>query len=145
MSAKPISDVKRTCEVQKLGTHGSAGQTLQPVPVLPLKDLHDDAVVSPLADVPLPLARNLRRQAFELGLALWRQLDRLGLLNDQVEVLVETVEKEGEELLSVVLIAASERGRKATDRLLRTSSSARYGQEEHDQRTLKVIGETKVY
>ena len=62
-------------------------QTLHPIPILPLEEVHNQTIVSHAIDLPLLLARDLGRQPLELGLALGRPLD-LRLLQDPVEVFV---------------------------------------------------------
>ena len=98
-------------------THSVTREALHAVPILPLEEVDDEAVVAHAVDLPLLLARNLRGHPLELRLALWRAFD-LGLLQDPVQVLVQTVKQEAQELLRVVLFRARELRRMAAYRSL---------------------------
>lgn len=117
-------------------------ETLHPVPVLPLEEVHDQAIVAHAVYLPLLLARDLRRQVLELGLAL-RSLRDLGLLQYSVQVLVQAIKQEAQELLRVVLFRAGELGRVAADRSLRTTISmlSLRAQVKEREPTRKVTGE----
>ena len=66
------------------------GQTFHPIPVLPLEEVHHEAIVAHAVDLPLLLARDLRWQLLQFGFPFRCSLN-LRLLQDTVQVLVQTV------------------------------------------------------
>ena len=105
-----VVDVYRTPEVNKCMRHAqnklshlSARQALHLVTELPLEVIYHDTIVAPTIPRPLVRARKLLRHPLKLGLTLRRELLELGLDKYPVEIFVNSVEKEDEELLRVVL------------------------------------------
>ena len=86
-------------------THFVARQTLQPTPVLPLEEVHDKTIVPHAVQLPLLLARQLRRELLQLRFSLRRHLD-VRLLQHTIEVLVQAIEKHAKKLLRIVLFGA---------------------------------------
>ena len=80
-------------------------EALHAVPILPLDEVDDEAVVAHPVDLPLLLAGDLRGQLLELGLPFRRRLD-VALLQDPVQILVQAVQQEAQELLRVMLLRA---------------------------------------
>lgn len=80
--------------------------------VLALEEVYDDAVVPPL--VLLPACPRHPRELLIASTHPVRALD-VGLLTDSIKVLVEAVEKEGDEFLRIVLLVANERWGKASE------------------------------
>jgi len=93
-------------------------QALEPVPVLPLEQVHDEAIIALLVDLPLGLRSHFRRQRLELGFPLRRHLDGRRFVLDPVEVFVQSIQDEREELLRVVLICTRELLRERDDLFL---------------------------
>ena len=88
---------------REYSTHSVTREALHAVPILPLEEVHDEAVVAHPVDLPLLLAGDLRGQLLELGLPFRRRLD-VALLQDPVQILVQAIQQEAQELLRVVLL-----------------------------------------
>ena len=69
-------------------------QALKPIPVLPLEQVHDEAIIALLVDLPLGLRSHFRRQRLELGFSLRRHLDGRRFVLDPVEVFVQSIQDE---------------------------------------------------
>lgn len=95
--------------------YGTAGQAFELALVLALEQADNDAVVSPEIDVPLSFSGNRSRENLQLCLSLRGELDWRGLVCDEVEVFMKSIEQKGEELLAIVLVRPFKLGRKAAD------------------------------
>lgn len=92
------------------------GEAFHSIPELPLKVVHNEAIVAHLVDCPFLLACNLLRKLFKFSLTLWRRVIIRGLDEYTINIFVKAIKKESQKFLGVVLVRPAELGGVMTDR-----------------------------